>query len=233
MKGIAGTRRAIPHIRPLSAVLLSAALAGCGGLFHSNARPEQIYFLHPTPIQSAAGTEPLKSTLRFNRPTTNPGLDSAQIMLVQSDRRMSFYLASRWPAPTSTMIETLAVEKLRQSRLWRSVADSTSAFPSDYIMQITVRHFEADYTAGGPAPDIHVALDCTLGKRQDREVLANFLAEGSAKAATNRLGAVVAAFEVATNAAIDSLSVQSLNAIRAATGRGFQKSDIPVPSRNR
>jgi cholesterol transport system auxiliary component len=196
------------------ALCLSAALAGCGGLFHSNARPEQVYILRAEPIP--AGSGPVAASLRVNRPTANPGLDSAQIVLVQSDRRMSFFLASRWPAPASNMIEMLAVEKFRGSGTWQSVADSTSAFPSDYVLQVTIRRFEADYTGGDKAPEVHVVLDCLVGKREGREVIANFLAIGSAQAATNRMSAVVPAFETATNAALDSLAAKTVEAVRSS-----------------
>ena len=196
---------------------LVGSLAGCTGLFHSNAPPEQVYYLRATADSQGAGTPaPVAASLRFNRPTVNPGLESTQIMLVQSDRRMSYFLASRWPVPTANMIETLGVEKLRASHLWQSVADSTNGFPSDYVLLVTVRHFEADYTGGGTVPDVHVVLDCIVGKREGREVIASFLAEGSATASANRQAAVVAAFETATNAAIDSLSMQTVEAVRAA-----------------
>ncbi len=198
------------------ALIGCCALVGCSGLFHSNARPEQVYVLRAAPIQSLAGAAPVKASLRLTRPIATPGLESAQIVLVQSDRRMSFYLASRWPAPTSNLVETLAVEKLRGSGLWQSVGDSTSSFPADYVMQVTIRRFEADYTGGGTAPDIHVVLDCMLGRREGREVIATFLAAGSATATANRLGPVVTAFETAANAALDSLSAQAAQAVRTA-----------------
>jgi cholesterol transport system auxiliary component len=198
-------------------LLACVALAGCTGLFHSNARPPQVYYLRATPPPKAEGpADPLGASLRFARPTADPGLESAQIVLVQSDRRMSYYLASRWPAPTANMIERLAVEKLRGSGIWQSVADSASPFPSDYVMLVNVRRFEADYTGGAPAPDIHVVLDCLVGKREGREVIANFLAEGSAQATANKLSAVIAAFETATNTALDSMSEQTADAVRAA-----------------
>jgi cholesterol transport system auxiliary component len=196
-------------------MLSCTALVGCSGLFHSNEKPDQVYILRATPAGDAAA-QPVKASLRVSRPTTAPGLESAQIILVQSDHRMGFYLASRWAARTPDLIETLTVEKLRGSGSWQSVADSTSSFPSDYVMQVMVRHFEADYTGGGAVPDIHVVLDCIVGRRQDREVIANFLAEGSATAAANKLSAVVAAFETATNAAIDSMSTQTLTVVRGA-----------------
>ena len=96
------------------------------------------------------------------------------------------------------------------------MADSESGFPSDYIIQVVIRRFEADYTEGGPAPDVHVVLDCIVGRRQDREVVGTFLAQGSTHATANKLSAVVAAFETATNAALDSMTRQTADAVRAA-----------------
>ena len=198
--------------RVLGFVVLTGGLTGCGGFFHSNARPEQVYYLRATPL--SPGSAPVAASLRFNRPNTSPGLDSADIVTLQSDRRMSFFLASRWPAPTSNMIEMLAVEKLRGAQLWQSVADSTSAFPSDYVLQVTVRSFEADYSSGAANPEIHVVLDCIVGKREGREVIASFLAQGSATAGANKMSAVVPAFETAANTAIDSMATQTLQAVR-------------------
>ena len=196
------------------AMCLGATLAGCGGLFHSNARPEQVYVLRSVPIPVDPAAAPVGASLRVNRPTANPGLDSPQIILVESDRRMSFFTASRWPAPASNMLEMLAVEKLRASGTWASVADSTSAFPSDYVLQTTIRRFEADYTGGETAPEVRVVLDCIVGKREGREVVANFLATGSAQATANRMSAVVPAFEAATNAALDSMAAKTAEAVR-------------------
>jgi ABC-type uncharacterized transport system auxiliary subunit len=50
-----------------------------------------------------------------------------------------------------------------------------------------------------------VALDCTLGRHRERELLASFTAQGSAPASEDRLNAVVAAFESATAAAMTEL----------------------------
>lgn len=209
--------------RVLGFVVLTSALSGCGGLFHSNARPEEVYYLRATAIPT--GAAPVAASLRFNRPTTSPGLDSADIVTLQSDQRMSFFLASRWPAPTSYMVEMLAVEKLRRSNLWESVADSNSGWPSDYVLQVTVRNFEADYSKGGTNPEIHVVLDCIVGKREGREIISSFLAEGSTTASANKMSAVVPAFETAANAAIDSMATQTLEAIRSSLARKTAATD--------
>ena len=198
--------------RVLLLMVLTGVLAGCGGLFHSDARPEQVYYLRAKPIPP--GATPVAASLRFNRPNSTPGLDSAQIVTVQSDRRMSFFVASRWSAPTASLVEMLAVEKLRDANLWSSVADSNSPFPSDYVLLVTIRRFEADYTSGATNPEVHVVLDCLVGKREGREVVGTFLAEGTAPASANTMSGVVPAFESAVNAAIDSMAGQTLNAMR-------------------
>jgi cholesterol transport system auxiliary component len=201
----------------LATVWTAAALTGCSGLFHSDARPEQVYYLRATP--GPQGLAPIATSLRLNRPSAGPGLEGTQIKLVQSDRRMSFYQEARWSGTPASLVEMLAVEKFRGSGVWQSVADSTSPFPSDYVLLVNVRRFEADYTGGTVAPEVHVVLDCIIGKREGREVIKSFLAEGSVPAAANRVSAVVAAFETATNAALDSMETQTLEAVRPVLGK--------------
>ena len=239
----------------MSAVPLLCILnGGCSGLFHSSARPEQTYYLRappaaardevPTAARGAPGSPAaLAASLRVGHPLADPGLDSSHIMLVQADHRMNFYAGSRWPGPTADVIEALAVETLRASSAWRSVEDSTSPFPSDYLLQVTVRRFEADYTAGGTVPEVHVTLDCIIGRREGRDVVATFVASGAALATANRVSEVVSAFEQATGAALGSLSQQAQQAVRAvaeraaaeraAVERAPQKEDSPTPSISR
>jgi cholesterol transport system auxiliary component len=220
-------------------VPFAAALGGCGGLLRSTAAPEQTYYLRApaeaggAPAAAAAAAAPLGS-LRVARPFADPGLDTSHIMLIESDHRMSFYTGSRWPAPMPQMLSALAVQTLRSSGQWASVEDSASAFPSDYLLQITVRRFDADYSGGAGAPLVQVALECNIGRRDGREVIGSFLVTGSAPAAANRLGPVVGAFEQATGAALNALSTQAAAAVAADLARrSAQKATTPAPSSSR
>ncbi|HUO19946.1 MAG TPA: ABC-type transport auxiliary lipoprotein family protein [Steroidobacteraceae bacterium] len=212
-----------------AALALGAALAaGCTNLFHSDAKPEQIYVLRapgaaavPAGDAAAAATPAPSADLgaiQVLRPIAAPGLDSPHIILVQPDHRMNFYVGSRWPAPLPDVVEALAVETLRAAGEWQSVQDSASAFSPEYVLQISVRRFEADYTAGG-APQVEVVLDCTLGARQGRELAASFVAAGSAPAASDHMREVVAAFERASSTALASLEAQTASATRAWAAR--------------
>jgi ABC-type uncharacterized transport system auxiliary subunit len=226
-------------LRVLTGTLILAgalilALAGCAGGFHSSARPEQVYFLRAkSAAPESAPTAKPALTLRVVRPAAGPGLESSHIVLLEPDRRMSFYMASRWAAPLPDLVEELAVETLRSSAAWAVVQASESGFPADYLLQIRIRSFGADYT-NSAAPDVRVAFDCTIGRRSGREIIATFSAEGSSRAAANKLGDVVTAFEEATNTALAAMEKRASEAVRTdAPGTEPQKVDSPVPSISR
>lgn len=205
--------------RRLAPLVLGLAVAGCSSLLHSNAPPVQVYSLSAPLGSSDPGDPPasVAGALRVAHPLAGPGLGTAQIVLRQPDYRMNVYAASTWAADTPALVESLAVQTMRASGRWSSVQDAESPFPSKYLLQISIRRFDADYGADGSSPPtIHVTLDCTLGAAEGRKVLASFVASGSATAGANRLGEVVAAFQQATDQALASLSQQSAAAVGAS-----------------
>ncbi|HLJ37184.1 MAG TPA: ABC-type transport auxiliary lipoprotein family protein, partial [Steroidobacteraceae bacterium] len=174
-----------------SSLAALGALAGCSGLFRSDAKPEQTYVLRapagktggatPIPAATDSGAPASSSSgalavLQVAHPLSAPGLEGPHIMLVQADHRMNFYLGSRWPGPVTDVVESLVVDTLRASGEWQTVEDSGSPFAPEYLLQISVRRFEADYTAGGAGPSAVVVLDCTLGARSGRRLIASFVA---------------------------------------------------------
>jgi cholesterol transport system auxiliary component len=214
--GQTGTRRLPGSVLLMCAALLTIGGAvGCSGLLHSSATPTQVYLLRAAPPRTDPPRGAASASLHVGRPIAGPGLNSDHIVLVQSDHRMSYYLSSRWPADLPEVIEALTVETLRASGSWTAVQDSSSAFPSDYLLHIVIRRFEADYSGNPAAPEVHVSFDCTIGKRAGREVMASFVAEGTASASANRLGDVVSAFEIAANKALDSVAARTSQVVGA------------------
>jgi len=221
-----------------SSLAALGALAGCSGLFRSDAKPEQTYVLRapagktggatPIPAATDSGAPASSSSgalavLQVAHPLSAPGLEGPHIMLVQADHRMNFYLGSRWPAPLPDLVEALATDTLRATGDWQSIEDSGSPFPAQYLLQISVRRFDADYTHGSGAPTVEVVLDCTLGARTGRELVASFVAEGSAAASGNRMSEVVDAFARASDAAFTSLAQQTSASARAFAERAASR----------
>ena len=94
--------------------------------------------------------------------------------------------------------------------------DAPSPLAADYLLQINIRRFEADYTGGGEAPRVYVTLDCTIARRIGRELLTSFVAEGVADAEANKMSAVVGAFEKAANMALAMTAQRSAEAVRTS-----------------
>lgn len=194
--------------RALIIIALFASVSGCSGLLHQDAPAAQVYVLRSVPVASPPVAPAGAPALKVGRTQSAPGLDTDRIVLIRSDNRMDYYAASRWPAPLPDVVEALAVEALRNTGAWSAVHDSRGAFPTEYFLQIDIRRFEADYTAGAE-PKVYVTLGCTLGRRVDRDVVKSFVAEGTAMASTNRLSAVIAAFETAARSAMAALAKNS------------------------
>jgi cholesterol transport system auxiliary component len=207
-------------LRRIAPVLLGLGLTGCSSLLHSDAPPVQVYTLRAAalPVEATGAIGPaVKVSLRVAHPLAGPGLDTAQIVLLQPDHRMNVYAASAWAANAPALIESLATQTLRASGEWRSVEDAESPFPSDYLLQISIRHFDADYSAGKEAPPtVRVTLDCTLGLEDARTIAASFVASGAAAASANKLSEVVAAFQQATDQALASMARQAAAAVPSA-----------------
>ena len=195
---------------------LAAALltSGCAGGLHSSAPAAQTYILRAT-VASAAPAPRTPATLLVQLPLAAPGLQSERIVIVQSDHRMSYYAGSEWAAEVPFMVQELAVERLRAAGDWSAVFDAASTFASDYLLQIRIRRFEAEY-GGDAAPTAQVVFDCALARRSDHAALASFTARGSAVATANRQGAVVAAFEEAVNAALGEVVAMSAQAAKSS-----------------
>jgi cholesterol transport system auxiliary component len=211
------------------AVLPCALLAGagCSGGLHSDGPPTQVYVLRAA-TRPQSDLRQSTMSVHVNRPVAAPGLGSDHILLVESGHRMSYYMGSRWAGDLPAVVEALTVDTLRSTGAWSTVQDSNSAFSSDYLLQIVIRRFEADYSANPSAPEVHIALDCTLGKRAGREIIDSFVAEGSSTAAANRLKEVISAFEQASNKAMDAIAERSAQSVKTA-----QKVEAPVPSMTR
>ena len=199
-------------LRVLPLLSVSLLLTACSGVFESDLAAPQSYVLR---LPAAPAPEPNSSggTLLVQRPDAGPGLASERIALLRSGQRFDFYAASRWAAPAPDVIESVMVDSLRATGAFSSVFDDTAPFAPRYSLRCTLRRFEADYTKGGGAPTVFVALDCTLGRHRDRELLASFTASGSAPAGDDRLNAVVAAFESATAAAMSELGRATTTAL--------------------
>lgn len=205
-------RNAASRPRPAAALSLAMtallALGGCSGLLSSRSAAPVTYVLRPAVAADVASdSAPMSSrapapSLQVQRVAASPGYARDEILLTQPDRRLDVYAASRWPDALPVVVERLTVDALRQYGGWSVVHDAAAPFAADRLLRVTVRRFDAEYTAAAGPPTVRVVLDATLARRGDRAVLAAFTAEASSTATEDRMSAIVAAFERATGEAL-------------------------------
>ncbi len=202
------------HALPWLALTL---LAGCGSLLETTIPAPQTYVLRLPPPAAAPTPTQTAGSLLVQRPEAGPGLDSERIVLTRSEHRFDFYAESMWAAPAPEIVSSVVVDALRASGNFRAVFDDHSPYAPRYNLRCGLRRFEADYTGDKGVPTVQVALDCTLGRHRDRELLGNFVVEGVSDASEDRLGAVIAAFHAATGIAMEALVVQVRGALASET----------------
>ena len=156
----------------------------------------------PTPADAAPAPTAVLSVLR---PETAAGLHGERIALLQAGHRLDYFAASRWSGPLPELVQSLTIDTLQAGGRFRSVQNDTAPFAADYVLQLNVQHFEADYSGSGP-PVVHVVIEATLGRSSDRAIVQTLATEGSVPAAGERMVNIITAFEQASGAALVRLT---------------------------
>jgi ABC-type uncharacterized transport system auxiliary subunit len=196
------------RLRCLLFVSIGLALSGCAGLLHSTAPALQLYVLAP-PAPSGSSPAPHGSgpTLRIARPLSGPALNTDRIALLRPGNRLDYYAGSRWSAPLTDLVSDLQLTVLRGDPAWGAVADDRSTFNADYLLQISIDQFTAEYASESVAPDIRVELHGLLIRRSDGSLVGSFAVAEKGTAKENHMASVIATFSAVANQAV--LDVQT------------------------
>jgi cholesterol transport system auxiliary component len=198
-------------VRKLAISALFLSLAGCGSLFHSSAPAPTTYQLA---VEQKPAGAPLAADLAVLAPRVRRGLDNDRIAVQYPDRRLDYLAGARWSGPLDEMLQDLTLEAFWQAGVLHTVDTDASAFESGYWLEIEVADFQAEYKDNRAAPVVHVHLVARVGRAQDRRLLGEFDAEARQPAADNRLTAVVAAYNQATDATLARVVAESTEIVR-------------------
>jgi cholesterol transport system auxiliary component len=209
----------------LPAFVLLACTGCTGSLLNSELPASTAYVLAPAP----AATQPTRSAasnvdLSIGRPDMAPGLDTQRIAVLKG-RQLDYFRAARWGGSAVEVVQTLLVDSLQDQQLFRSVTSEQARVAGDYVLDIEVRDFQAEYASENAAPIVRVSIVGRLIRIVDRQLVATVSAQAQSQASENRLGPVVAAFESAGHEVALELARQTAAAVAAdadklRTGRG-------------
>jgi ABC-type uncharacterized transport system auxiliary subunit len=197
--------------RAVVAMLVLGSLVACGGL-KSKAPAEQTYVLRPAAAtrQEGAAATPVQGLLAVRRPEVQPGLQTVRIALVLPGNRLDYFAASRWAASLPQVVDAFATQSLLSSGHFELVnGGERGSGGARFVLAMTVRHFEADYSQGeGLPPQVRVAFDCVLSTGVPRATLGRCDGDATVTAAANRMEPIVLAFEAAAREAMAEVTAQ-------------------------
>jgi cholesterol transport system auxiliary component len=179
-------------------VLAASLCTACSGsLFESNIPVATRYVLAAVP--PPADPAPAASgsiDLAISRPDVAPGLDTERVAVLRG-RQLDYFRGSQWGGTVTEVVQTLLINSFQDQRLFRSVAAEQTRISGDYIFDVEVRDFQAEYAPGDGPPVAHVTIVGRVIRLHDRQMISTMSATASKAATENRMSAVAAAFEAA------------------------------------
>ena len=182
----------------LAALPLSAA--GCTSLLPAGSAPPKLYTLTPASDFPPEGRR-VAWQLLVDVPTSAAALDTDRIALSRSSTTIDYFADAAWTDRAPLLVQSLLVQSFENSGRISAIARESLALRADYILRPELRHFEADYTGGGP-PSAHVEIGIKLVKMPDRGIMAQRRVETRASASENQVPAIVEAFNTALHDAM-------------------------------
>ncbi|HEX2494286.1 MAG TPA: ABC-type transport auxiliary lipoprotein family protein, partial [Steroidobacter sp.] len=181
-----------------------------GSLLDTDLPVNALYVLAPAPPSEAGNATPVD--LAISLPDVAPGLDTNRIAVL-TGRQLDYYRAARWGGLTSEVVQTFLVDSFEDQHLFRSVTSDQTRVAGDYILDVALRDFQAEYSGSERAPSVHVKMIGRLIRVVDRELVATIDAEARASAGDNRMRAVAAAFERAAQQVVVELARETAVAV--------------------
>jgi len=185
-------------------------LAGCGSLLETDLPVSTQYVLASAPA-AASGAPATQADLSIGHPDVAPGLDTSRIAVLRG-QQLDYYRGAMWGGSSGEVVQALLVGTFGEQRLFRSVTSEQAAVAGNYMLDVEVRDFQAEYGTAA-APTVHVRVIGRLIRVTDRKLVETVTAEARNVAADNRMAIVAASFQAAAQQVAVELAQKVATAI--------------------
>jgi cholesterol transport system auxiliary component len=210
-----------------STVLL--LLSGCSGLIGPSNPPPQIYVLQPE-FHALADAPSVSWQLAIAPPDASESLDMARIALHRGEM-MDYFADAKWTDAVPLLIQSKLVEAFEKSAKIPAVAATSDAVRADYVVETTLRDFEARYDSPNGAPTIVIDIVVRLVSVGRNDVVATHDFHQEAPAARNDIPSIVAAFNQAAGATFEDIVGWTLRVPAAVKPSSASPANPAPPSR--
>lgn len=167
--------------------LVGCALPGAG-------EPPQLYTLTPkSTFDQALPT--VEWQLIVERPVASAGLNSPRIAVQRSPVTLDYFARANWTDQAPQMVQTLLIESFENTNKIRAVSRESTQLRADYVLQVELREFQAEYDQAGAPPSARVRLNGKLIRLPDRTIVGNRTSERVVRAEKADMESVILAFD--------------------------------------
>ena len=193
--------------KSLIILALSTGLSGCvSGLLPEPAPAKTIYRLSDSIKGRAVPASPNAVVMRVDRPTVPRSLASSNIAVGLGDNRILTASGAVWAEKIPDMIQG-SIMDIFSARPEIVGVLPVSGARTELRLHLHVRNFEALYDQGeGSAPLAIVRYSATLANASDRDLIGTYDIRKTQRAASNRIGEIVRAQDLANAAAINDIA---------------------------
>ncbi len=150
--------------------------------------------------------------LIVEQPFAAAGLDTARIAVAPDPTRLDYFADVSWSDYAPAMVQTLIVESFENSERIIAVGRDTIDLRSDFVLKTELREFQAELSGEGQPPNVVIQINAKLVRMPQRIIIANQNFRAQARASSNDIPAVVAAFDDALGSVLKDLISWTLNA---------------------
>ncbi len=194
----------MPHPLIRAAALIVAALATASCALPGTGEPPQLYTLTPKSTFEASLPR-VDWQLVVERPVASAGINTQRIAVQRTPVTLDYFARASWTDQAPALVQTLLIESFENSGKIRAVTRESSQLRADYILQIELREFQAEYDKPGLPPQAHVRINGMLIRMPDRSIIANLTADRLVRAEKSDMENVVLAFDEALGKAMKQM----------------------------
>jgi len=185
---------AVPRIAALAAT--GVLLSGCLGGLLGGGKPAQLYQFGQTPT-AAAAQPPAAGTVGVFLANADFQRETAGDKILAITNGQAQYIAqSRWVAPADVLFRQAVLTAFDAAPGRVRLIPRGEQARTDHALRLDVRNFETRYEAGPEAaPTVVVRVRGALARDTDRAAGRERIFEARVPAASNRVTAIVAAYD--------------------------------------
>ena len=177
-------------------LVVSGLCTACvGSVLKSDNEAPDLYRL-AAPAASGGGAGPsLAQAITVARPRSVSSLDTDRIAVTTPGHGFDYLAGARWADTAPQMVQQLLVDTLVAEGRFATAVAAPSRVPTDLLLEVELRRFEAVYASVGEPPRILVQLQANLVDVRRGTRVASFDSRAEATATRNDRTAMVAAFD--------------------------------------